>query len=60
MRDERQRAWKIEKEEDKFDSNVERKYWNFTCNQLMEGEGAAVWKGKKMINGLLGLLMPNG
>jgi len=26
MRDERQRAWKIGREEDKFDSNVERKY----------------------------------
>jgi hypothetical protein len=26
LRDERQKAWKIEKEEDKFYSNVERKY----------------------------------
>jgi hypothetical protein len=26
LRDERQGAWKIEKEEDRFDSNVERKY----------------------------------
>jgi hypothetical protein len=26
LRDERQRAWKIGKEEDKFDSNVKRKY----------------------------------
>jgi hypothetical protein len=26
LRDERQRAWKIEREEDRFDSNVERKY----------------------------------
>ena len=34
LRDERQKAWKIGREEDKFDSNVERKYWSFTCNQL--------------------------
>jgi len=47
MRDERQRAWKIGREEDKFDSNVERKYWSFTCNQLMGGEGEAMWKEKK-------------
>jgi hypothetical protein len=32
MRDERQKAWKIGREEDKFYSNVERKYQSFTCN----------------------------
>jgi len=28
-------TWKIGREEDRFNSNVKRKYWSFTCNQLL-------------------------